>query len=376
MQYSKAPLILRVIPGILLMLLIAVLTRGGADLGFPRWQGIELYVNSGNYFNKSIIEILHLNYIVLSIIAGMLIGNIIGIPSWAADGVKTSRVFIKLGVVLLGSLYSVSDIALLGGSAIILILAFVSATLLFTMWMAKKAGMETTSAAVLSAGVAVCGVSAIVATAPAVRAKTTDVVYSIATILSFGLASLFIFPIVGMLTGLTPHQFGVWAGTGILNSGQVLAVCLSFDPGTASHPSESLKTGEIYNLVRVIFLPFVVLALAVYTSRSAQLPEDEININTGLWSKLPVFVIGFLAMVFLTSFGVFGPTTPPSGEILLIRKLYSWFFAVGLAGLGMQISIAELRKAGGKPLAVGTTAALLKAVVALIVVLLIIPEQP
>ncbi|HBV98367.1 MAG: membrane protein [Peptococcaceae bacterium BICA1-7] len=376
MEYRKAPLYIRVVPGIVLMLSIAVLTRGGADLGFPQWQGIELYINTNEYINKSIIEIFHLNYIVLSIIAGMLIGNSIGIPSWAADGVKTSRVFIKLGVVLLGSLYSVSDIALLGSGAIMLVLSFVSVTLLFTMWLGKKSGMESTSAAVLSAGVAVCGVSAIVATAPAVRAKTTDVVYSIATILSFGLASLFIFPIIGTLAGLTPHQFGAWAGTGILNSGQVLAVCLSFDPGTASHPSLSLKTGEIYNLVRVIFLPFVVLALAVYTSRMAKLPEDEININTGLWSKFPLFVGGFMVMAFITSFGVLGQTSPPSEEIILIRKLYSWFFAIGLTGLGMQISFTELRKAGGRPLMVGTTAALLKAIAALILVLWAIPEQP
>ncbi|MFZ5643527.1 MAG: YeiH family protein [Bacillota bacterium] len=376
MENSKAPLILRIVPGILLMLFIAVLTRGGSDFGFPQWQGIESYINSNEYLNKSIAEIIHLNYIVLSIITGMIIGNLIGIPSWAADGVKTSRVFIKLGVVLLGSLYSVSDIALLGSGAILLIVSFVSATLVFTMWLGKKSGMESSSAAVLSAGVAVCGVSAIVATAPAVRAKTTDVVYSIATILSFGLASLLIFPIIGTLAGLTPHQFGTWAGTGILNSGQVLAVCLSFDPGTESQPSMSLKTGEIFNLVRVILLPFVVLILAVYTSRSAQLPEDEIYINTGLWSKFPVFVAGFLVVAFMTSFGLFGKTSPPSEEIILIRKLYSWFFAIGLTGLGMQISFAELRKAGGKPLAVGTTAALLKAIAALLVVLWAIPEQP
>ncbi|MFZ5649309.1 MAG: YeiH family protein [Bacillota bacterium] len=376
MQISNLHLLIKTFPGILLMFAIAVFTRGGTDIGIPQWAGLETYFAGNAYAKKFLIDILRLNYILLSIVAGMIIGNIFGIPSWAQPGIKTSRVFIKLGVILLGSLYSITDVVLLGGKAVIIVLAFVFLTLSFTMWLGKKYGMDPGSAAVLSAGTAVCGISAIVATAPAVRAKTTDVVFSIATILSFGLASLFIFPIVGYMAGLSPHQFGVWAGTGILSSGQVLAVCLAFDPGTASQPSISLKTGEIYNLVRVIFLPFVVLALAVYTSRQAKQPDDDFNINTGLWSRFPVFVIGFLVMVLLTSFGVLGPTTPPSPELILIRKLYSWFFAIGLTGLGMQISIAELRKAGGKPLAVGTTAAFLKAVVALIVVLLIIPEQP
>lgn len=358
------------------MFAIAFLTRGGSDLGFPQWPGIEEYFSSNRQIKKGLVDILHLNYILLSIVAGMIIRNLFGIPGWAREGVKSSRIFIKLGVILLGSLYSINDVALLGGGALIIVSFFVLFTLIFTMWLGKRAGMDPASAAVLSAGTAVCGISAIVATAPAVRAKTTDVVYSIATILSFGLASLFIFPAVGTLADLSSHQFGVWSGTGILSSGQVLAVCLAFEPGTAANPSLSLKTGEIYNLVRVIFLPFVVLALAVFTSRSAQLPEDDININDGLWNKFPLFVLGFLIMVLITSFGVLGQTLPASQELILIRKLYSWFFAIGLTGLGMQISFSELRKAGGKPLLVGSAAALLKAVLALIVVLLLIPKQP
>jgi uncharacterized integral membrane protein (TIGR00698 family) len=272
-------------------------------------------------------------------------------------------------------MYSIVDVTRLGGTGIIIVLTFISLTLLFIFWLAKKVKMEPSSAALLAAGVSICGVSAIVAAAPAVRAKTEDVVYSIATILSFGLACLFIFPILGALVGLSPHQFGVWAGTGIVNSGQILAACLAFDPDTTQHASVSLKTGQIYNIIRVIFLPFVVLILAVFTS-STRSQDDDININTSLWSKFPVFVLGFLAMVLLTSFGLLGPTSPPSKELVLVRELYNWFFAIGLAGLGMQISFSQLRKAGGKPLLVGGAGALFKAVLALIVVLLFIGEQP
>lgn len=374
MQPTITSLIFKTIPGIILMFSIAVLTMGGQDIGIP-WPGLEHYFRN-NPITKNVVDIFRLNYILLCIIIGMLIGNLFRLPDWILAGVSTSRLFIKLGVILLGSLYSFVDVAQLGITAIILVLSFVVLTLLFTLWLGKKAGMDPASAAVLSAGTAVCGVSAVVATAPAVRAKTTDVVFSIATILTFGVVSIFLFPVIGHLLNLSPHQFGVWSGTGILSSGQVLAACLIYDPGTATHASVSLKTGEIYNLTRVLFLPFVVLALAAVTSRSAQLPDDHINIHTGLWSKFPVFVIGFLVMVFFTSFGLLGQTAPPSPELVTIRKLYNWFFAIGLTGLGMQISFSELRKAGGKPLIVGSSAAILKAVLALIMVLLLIPEKP
>ncbi|WP_027351971.1 YeiH family protein [Desulfotomaculum nigrificans] len=376
MSLNKVPLVIRTIPGIFLMFAIAFFAKGGEDFGFYQWRGLETYFAANPYSKKLLIDILHLNYILLSIIIGMLMRNILTIPRWAAPGVRTSSLFMKMGVILLGSLYSVVDVARLGGTAIILVLTFIVFTVLFTLWLGRKTGMNPEAAAVLSAGTSICGVSAIVAAAPAVRAKTTDVVYSIATILSFGLVSLFIFPLLGTLLDLSPHQFGVWAGTGIVNSGQVLAVCLAFDPGSTNHVSESLKTGEIYNLTRVIFLPFVVLALAVYSSRTAQLPEDDVNINTGLWSRFPVFVLGFLVVVVLTSFGFLGSTSPPSHELRLIHKLYSWLFAIGLAGLGMQISFNELRKAGGKPLIVGSAAACLKALLVLIIVLLFVDKQP
>ncbi|WP_333870433.1 YeiH family protein [Desulforamulus putei] len=375
MHQNKTSKVLKIVPGILLMFAIAVFTMGGQDIGIP-WPGLEAYFRSNPITQKILIDILRLNYILLSIIIGMLIGNLFTLPDWILAGVSTSRLFIKLGVILLGSLYSFVEVAQLGVTAIILVLSFVIMTLVFTLWLGKKTGMDPASAAVLAAGTAVCGVSAIVATAPAVRAKTTDVVFSIATVLSFGVVSIFLFPVIGNFLNLSPHQFGVWSGTGILSSGQVLAVCLIYDPGTANHASVSLKTGEIYNLARVLFLPFVVLALAALSSRSARLPDDHINIHTGLWSKFPVFVLGFLIMVFLTSFGLLGQNSPPSPELITIRKLYNWFFAIGLTGLGMQISFSELRKAGGKPLAVGSAAALMKAVLALIVVMLFISENP
>jgi len=361
--------VLKFFPGILIMVAIAVFARGGADFGCPWWPGVETCLTSNPAVKKWALDTLHLNYILICIIVGMLIRNTIGIPGWAAPGIRTSRLFIKVGVIFLGSLYSITELADLGMNAVTIILTFVFATLLFTLWLGQRLGMDAASASVLAAGLSICGVSAVVAIAPAVRARTTEVVYSIATVLSFGVLSLFTFPAIGTLLGLSPHQFGAWAGTAILNTGQVLAAALVFDPGTVAHPSVSLKTGQIFNLARVLLLPFVVLVIAILYSREQ---VEEYRLKTGFWSRFPIFVLGFLAMVFLTSFGLLGPTNLPSRELLFIRNLYSWFFAIGLAGLGMQISFAELRKAGGKPLLVGAIVALFKAVAALVVVMVFI----
>lgn len=362
--------IVKIIPGILLMFFIAAFSMGTKDLGFPQWIGLQGVIKENSHFLGSVLKI---NYVILVIIIGMVIRNTIGIPSWAQEGVKTSRLFIKMGVILLGSLYSLAELAQLGATSVVLILAFVFGTIIFTMWFGNRVGMPSSSSACLAAGVGVCGVSAIVAVAPAVRGRGEDIAYSIATILTFGLVCMFTFPFLGHLMGMSSEQFGAWAGTGILNSGQVLAAALAFDPGTVDNPSVSLKVGEVFNLTRVVFLPLVVLVIALLYARMCNESEQNTAVaNNSFISKFPLFVLGFLATVTLTTFGAFGPTDPASEELKMFRVLYSWFFAIGLTGLGLQISFAQMKKAGGKPLIVGTAAGLLKAVGSLIVVLLLI----
>ena len=60
-----------------------------------------------------LVKVTHLNYILLGIIMGMLYRNVVfggSIPDVFADGFKLSRLMIKTGIILLGSLYTVQAI--------------------------------------------------------------------------------------------------------------------------------------------------------------------------------------------------------------------------------------------------------------------------
>jgi len=61
-------------------------------------------------------------------------------------------------------------------------------------------------------------------------------------------------------------------------------------------------------------------------------------------------------------------------KIAKFRDLIAWFFTFGLVGLGMQITMASIKQAGGQPLIIGTVVGTVKAVGALIVVLLFVSE--
>jgi len=293
-----------VVPGIAFILLIAFIVRWGLDPVFANW-GKAAQPTLGWDFAK----IFNLNYVVLGIVIGIIIVNVLKIPSWAANGVRTARFFLKTGVILLGTLYSAAELAQLGMLSVVMIGIFVLGSVGIVLFMGKRMGSPNSMTAVLSAGMGVCGVSATVAASPVVQAKAEEIAYTIGTILIWGVGCMFIFPTVGHILGMGPVQFGAWAGTGILNSAQVAGAALAFDP----HGIETLKVAEIFNITRVLFLPIIVLWLAAWYVKH-EVGAEKVNLGQVLVAKFPVFVLGFIAMFALSSAGMFAPAGHYQGK--------------------------------------------------------------
>ena len=120
---------------------------------------------------------------------------------------------------------------------------------------------------------------------------------------------MFIFPPVGHALGMGPVQFGAWAGTGILNSAQVAGAALAFQPNGI----ETLKVAEIFNITRVLFLPIIVLWLAVWYVKREE-GAQKVAIGQVIIGKFPVFVLGFILVFALSSTGIFAPANHYKGK--------------------------------------------------------------
>lgn len=341
---------------------------------------VEPWMKDAHVFGQKgwLVNVLSLNYILLSIIAGIIYRNVFfggKIPDWAEAGFRTTRLFIKSGVIMLGSLYTLQKLAKVGGIAITLISAFVFGTVLFVIWFGRRIGMDRSMVGVMGAACGVCGVSAAVATAPGVKAKPSEVALAIATILGFGIMTMFISPFIGKALSMSDYQFGAWVGTGILNSGQVLATCLAFNPTFA--PGTAVAYGEIWNVVRVISIPFVVFIVTTWACKAEAAESCEVGQQMSLMKvfkdRFPVFVLGFFGMTALSSLGWLG--AEGSNTLHLLRDVMSWIFGIGLVGQGAYIDMRELKSAGGKPLKVGLVAGTLKYVIALIVIMLFVSKD-
>ena len=455
---------LSTIAGVMFIMLVAFVVKWGLDPLMANW-GRDAQPTLG--FNFA--SVMNLNYVVMGILAGIIVVNVFKVPGWAENGVRLSRLGLKTGVILLGALYSFAELAQLGKLSVLLIGVFVLGSVWLVLIIGAQRNLPNSMTGVLSAGVGVCGVSAAVAAAPVVQAKSLEIAYTIGTILLFGVLCMFLFPIAGKALGMGYIQFGAWAGTGILNSAQVAGAALAFQPGGI----ETLKVAEIFNITRVLFLPIIVLWLAIWYVRreqAAQRDVQQVDAMQVIISKFPIFVLGFILMFLLSSTGIFAPARHYQGayfdnsdkmlkrvdkrsgkeinnylkepevatlakelgkvkrddqrlalqrliegkkvvsetdddtlrgivnakilskegnailtrahravrhtaqKIAMFRDLIAWFFTFGLVGLGMQITMASIRQAGGQPLVIGSIVGVIKAVGSLIVVMLLVAE--
>jgi len=303
---------------------------------------------------------LELKDFILAILFGILIKNTVGVNPIFTPGLRFSTILTKTGIVVMGAKYSMMGLVRVGGPALFYIAVFLFGTAVIMMWVGQKLKVPTPLAACLASGLSVCGVSATIAIAPAVKARNRDMAYSIAVVLMFGLLALLLFPPIGRILNLSDTQYGAFCGVGIVNSAQVLAAGFGYSDGAG------LVAG-VYNIGRVIFLPFVVLMLAIMaagreTSEGGQ--EIEINKWKMIVDKFPIFVLGFIAVVIFNTLGFLSKP-----EIKLAKTFMEWCFLLGFASIGLTTRLADLKAAGLSGFLMGFLVAGAKAALALVVVL-------
>jgi uncharacterized membrane protein YadS len=224
----------------------------------------------------------------------------------------------------------------------------------------------------LGVGTAICGGTAIVATAPVIEAEEKDVVFSVATVTLLGLVSMFLLPILGQMLRLPSPAFGVWAGLAIHQTPQVVAAGFAFSPVAG-------ETATIIKLARVCLLAPVVFLIGVwYARRRAQSAASSTAGRVRYRKMFPLFVVGFLGMALLRTLGflpllavqmpnaaVGGPLNFDLSVAAGAQRVSEWCIVASMAGVGLETKFAALRQTGLKPLVAGALAALCITVVIL-----------
>jgi uncharacterized integral membrane protein (TIGR00698 family) len=343
---SPLPRGVRLLPG--LALLFAIGYAGKWIEAFLRVYGKTHHLTLPN-----------IEYVLWAIVIGLVIGNALAGFRWFSlfsPGIETYEFFLKVGIALLGVRFVFGDLLKLGGLSLVLIVLEFAVAGALMIYLGKKFRLGPKLTALLAVGSSICGVSAIIATQGAIEAEDQDASYAIGAILALGAVGLFVFPLVGHALNLSSHAFGLWVGLGIDNTAEVVAAGNIYS-------EEAGKWAVLAKTARNATIGFVVLGVAIYFAAQAG-RKLEGSRASFLWTRFPKFVLGFIALSALVSFGVF--TRP---QIASLGNLSRWAFLLTFAGVGLKTNFATLRRQGARPLLVGAIGEVAVAVVTLVMVI-------
>lgn len=279
---------------------------------------------------------------------GIVIANTVGVPAMATPGVRVAvQRILRLGIVLLGARLSLAAIVAIGVDALGLVVACMTLALGAALLAGRLFALPPRLALLIGVGTAVCGNTAIVATAPVVKAEEREVSFAVATITLFGTLAVFVYPFIGRALGLSDADFGTWAGVAVNDTSQVVAASAAYSP-------EARDVATVVKLIRNALMAPLIVLIAWWWQRQGTAGDAR----GGVRKAVPMFVLGFLALAVLRTAGIIdAPLAALLDEVAKVCIL------VALAGVGLSTRLRDLRAIGPAPFVAGLgTAALLAAV--------------
>lgn len=306
----------------------------------------------GRWLGNAVVDAL-----VIAILLGILVREWLPRIESFEPGIEfAAKDVLEFAVFLLGASVDLPLLLSAGPALAVGIITLVVAGLAGSYAIGRALGLESRLAVLVAAGNAICGNSAIAAVAPVIGAKRDQVAAAIAFTAILGVLVVLTLPLLAPLIGLSHYQYGVLAGLTVYAVPQVLA---------AAFPVSAIsgQVATLVKLVRVLMLGPVVL---FFTLRERRKPEHADAPALELGRLVPWFIVGFLALAALRSVGVI-----PSPLASALKDISHWFTLLAMAGLGLGVEFASIRRAGPRVVATVILSLLLLVAIALGVIRLL-----
>lgn len=344
------------IPGVALALAIAILAHQLHTLPVPPFSIGEPARHP-------------IDAMLIAIVLGMLVRNTLGLPARCAPGVRfcvTS--LMALGIVLMGARLDFHEVVRTSVTALITSVICVGVALGMTVWLCRRLGVGPKLGLLVGVGTAICGGTAIAVVSPVIEAEESDTAFAIATVTLFGMVALFVLPLLGAALDMTPLEFGVWAGTSVHQTPQVVATGFAYGE----------RAGEIatvVKLVRVLLLAPIAVGLGVWYAREKRRRQIAHVTKYGkLRTLFPPFILGFVGLALANTLQLLPDLT------LHLRDSFAWaaqdvdvrlgklaticsgfVLTMAMAGVGLGVHLRGLARTGLGALYVGLASSLILA---------------
>jgi len=316
------PLPFETAPGYLFVFLITLIAHILTGYGPAKGMGLEI--------------------VIFSLLIGLFISNVLKVPSLVKPLLQT-ELYIKIGLVLLGCGILFGDIMKAGSLGMLQSIIVVLAVWQFCFWLGKKFGLDDEYRTMLSSAVAICGVSAAIATAGVIKGDNKKLSYVISLVLITAIPMLLFMPYIAKAIGLNDATAGAWMGGTIDTTGAVVAAGNMLG-------EEGLKYATVVKFSQNVLLGLAAFAISVYWTYTKKETTAKPTAKM-IWDRFPKFVLGFIIASLIFSFVLSADLVSTLKTPL--KNIQTFWFALAFTCIGLETRFADIfNKDSKKPAAV------------------------
>lgn len=325
-------------PGIYILTFVALILAGNAE-----------------------IKALNLEAVIFSLAIGLLVSNLFSLPEWIRSSLS-AEMFVKIGLVLLGTSVIFTDILKAGSKGLMQALIVVVSVWYFAFWLCKKLKVDEELSMMISSAVSICGVSAAIATAGAIKGDSKKLSYVISLVLITAIPMMIVMPYIAKYFNFPEAVSGAWLGGSIDTTGAVVA------SGTLVGDT-ALKISTIVKFSQNVLLGLAAFAISIYWTYSShdngKTAVEKPTLKL-IWDRFPKFVLGFVAASIVFSFFIDKEIVSQTKDGL--KSIQTLWFVLAFTSIGLETKLSDLFNAGSrKPMIAFLTAQGFNVLITLIV---------
>ena len=240
---------------------------------------------------------------------------------------KVSTIPLQIGIVILGFTINLSFILDINPIYIVLISLFVLFSFIGGLIIGRFLKLNSNMTILLSSGAAICGGTAMVAVAPIIKAKPSELIVSLTIVFMLNAIAIVFFPMIAAYLQMGNAEFGAFAALAIHDTSSVVGAAIQYSP-------ESVEMASVLKLGRTLWLIPLLFVL-----------NYKFNKDIGS-SSFPKFIIFFVMAIILNTIFNFSYETQ-----LMLGVISKAFLMAGLFCIGTQTSLIDLKSIELRPFA-------------------------
>ncbi len=199
---------------------------------------------------------------------------------------------LSIAIIIMGSQILLSKIRNLNPMMIFWIVVCILGTYYISIFFSKIFGIKKPIALLLVAGNCICGPVAIAFASKVIKSNKSDISTALWINTFSGFILVILLPILGKMLEVSPYNFGLWAGSSIQSTAQVIS-------SAAIYSESSLQTAIIIKSMRILLLtPFLIL-LSLNNQYPDNITRNKFNLGKNI---IPSFLFKFLVVILIANF--------------------------------------------------------------------------